>query len=120
MLVTKDGKKVGKTIYRARVEWHVALADPNACGNGGLEGLDEFSESREFPNLGLARAWAKQLTEKMSAKHGGWAFCDVEEGEYERESFVAPRYGRVVDGLWRGDKRVARGVMMKTGFEWEA
>jgi hypothetical protein len=96
---TINAHRIGKTGARARVTILLALDDPKAWGNNGLEGLDEHIEVRLFPNAGLARAWCAKYAKKMEAESERYAgaVADVEVLRWDESTFYDEGYGMIRD-----------------------
>lgn len=91
---TKTRHKVGTTEYEAHVRWVIPLDDPEAEGNGGLQGFDEDSEyCGEFKSKAAALAWVKRnvLSHYVRQYH----VADIREVTWEAEDYEDDKYGRI-------------------------
>lgn len=96
---TNDYAKRGTVEYVAVARMEVPLADPDAWGNLGLQGRDEFFQnSRPFVDLDGAVTWARWAFSKLEDCYG----VEIDRIEWTADTFYDDRYGTVYDAI--GDR----------------
>jgi hypothetical protein len=87
--------KVGRKQVTIEIECRVPLDEPGRAGNNGLEGYDEFSIERVFPNAGLAKHY---LTKRWRPPAGAEAaVVTLRYQHWAEDSFEDDQYGYVRD-----------------------
>ena len=110
---TKDRRFVGKRLAEATVQYAIALADPTAAGNTGLEGVDVDSEVRRFPNAGLARRWCEAFQPAI----GEAIEARIVVQRWVENNYVEPGYGRIRDAEPITENEQV-GELLTTGWSW--
>lgn len=78
--------RAGTTTFTAQAYYVVELDDPEAEGNGGLQGLDEESEYREnFPSRKAAEAWVRRQIKAHPDRL--WRNGIIDEYQWEAEEY---------------------------------
>lgn len=115
MTETHNAKKVGRRDVAIGLHWVVALDDPTACGNMGLEGADDDWWYTVRPNLGLARHAARKYVQDKLLDKPKITVLDVRftEREWVADSWDDRDHGHVrdavaeerfiTDGAWDND-----------------
>lgn len=102
MRETIHADRIGKTDALLTVHFGIPLDDPNATGNFGLEGIDEESLNRVFPNAGLARSGAAKLREKALQRYPTAVNFDwrIDVRRWDEDIFDDAQYGRIRDAVY--------------------
>lgn len=92
MRQTIDRHRVGTTTYRVYAYWQIPLADPEALGNGGLEGFDEDSEADMVDTLERAEKWLRQTVNAHPARI--WTNARIDTIEWVADEYVWDEFGK--------------------------
>jgi hypothetical protein len=103
MPTTRDAHKAGRTDVEVRLMWTVALDDPTAMGNGGLEGADDVSWSTVRPNVGLGKHAARKyvVDHLLNDPKVGGISVQLIKREWVADSYEDDAYGLIRDAFTR-------------------
>jgi hypothetical protein len=102
MRETIHADRIGKTDALLTVHFGLPLADSEAIGNFGLEGMDEDSMNRVFPNAALARSGATRLRDKVLKRYPDAVNFDwrIDVRRWDEDIFDDPTFGRIRDAVY--------------------